>query len=41
MAKKMSPERHTVYVERRVTDKIATVTRRQSRTVKIESRKVA
>lgn len=41
MAKKMSPERHTVYVERRRTDKIATVTRQQLRTAKIVARKVA
>lgn len=38
MAKKMSPERHTVYVERRRTDKIATVARRQLRSAKIAIR---
>lgn len=41
MAKRMSPERHTVYVERRRTDKIATISRRQLRTAKIAARKVA
>lgn len=41
MAKKMSPERHTVYVERRQTDKIATMSRRQSRIVKIAMRQAA
>jgi hypothetical protein len=41
MAKKMSPERHTVYVERRKTDKVATVTRQQLRAVKMTARKVS
>lgn len=41
MAKKMSPERHAVYVDRRRSDREATMQRRQDRAVKMQTRKVA